>query len=508
MEHVEVDRLSSLPDELIHKILSFINIKDAISISVLSSRWRFIWTSMPYLNFENIILNHGRQFSKFISEVLSHRNNQIQLSSVKLVLGRTLIDDESVARILNCAFSHNIKHLTVTRSPGEFIGYYLFYRSSFIATPKWDLPALTTLDLHHVKLSNDNDGSGFFSKCTNLKNLSLIACTLMKGTKVLNICLPRLSKLTLKYIRANIELIAPQLKNLTIRWCVGKHLISTPGLTSLVIQSYQRWQLSYSTQPGLGLGFPCLEKVDLFVHYPSDADVHKIVSLLQHLPNVKLLTLNLDLLESLSSSMELIPHQVCVFDNAKILKFTTKTPVKVYLEVTNSTDIKNNDDSLPNAIFPMISHEEIRAMWDMASAQVLVKQLRVLLKECRANTNSDTNNAHMHEHGKSQVGKHCAWALQLNLREMMPLIQHTEIVAALETCLMMPWIRQKYIQRSETPPIIAWLEEMCAVFERIERLITQLSASKRVVLQPVFLSLCEDATILTNNMLGWIRTVN
>ncbi|CAH1413841.1 unnamed protein product [Lactuca virosa] len=340
MEHVEGDRLSSLPDELIHKILSFINIKDAISISVLSSRWRFIWTSMPYLNFENI-LNHGRQFSKFISDVLSHQNNQIQLSSVKLVLGRTLIDDESVARILNCAFSHNIKHLTVTCSPGEFIGCYLFYRSSFIATPKWDLPALTTLDLHHVKLSNDNYGTGLFSKLTSL-------CTILP--------------------------------------------------------------------------------MHIFI---------KIVCLLQHLPSVKLLTLNLDLLESLSSSMELIPHQVCVFDNAKILKFTTKTPVKVYLEVNKSTDIKNNDDSLPNAIFPMISHE-IRAMWDMASAQVLVKQLRVLLKECKANTNSDTNKAHMHEHGKSQVGKHYAWTLQLNLGEMMPLIQHAEIVAALETCLMMP----------------------------------------------------------------------
>ncbi|CAI9276246.1 unnamed protein product [Lactuca saligna] len=249
---------------------------------------------------------------------------------------------------------------------------------------------------------------------------------------------------------------------------------------------YQRCQLSYSTQPGLGLGFPCLEKVDLFVHYPSDADVHKIVSLLQHLPNVKLLTLNLDLLESLSSSMELIPHQVCVFDNAKILKFTTKTPVKVYLEVTKSTDIKNNDDSIPNAIFPMISHEEIKAMWDMASAQVLVKQLRVFLKECKANTNSNTNKAHMLEYGKSQVGKHYAWALQLNLKEMMLLIQHAEIVAALETCLMMPWIRQKYIQRSETPPIIAWLEEMCAVFEHIERLITQLSCIKEACVATSF----------------------
>ncbi|KAI3699298.1 hypothetical protein L2E82_43523 [Cichorium intybus] len=71
------DRLSSLPNDVIHKILSFNSIKDAIGTSVLSSRWRFIWTTMPYLNFENLN-RHGPSISIFISNVLSHHNKQIQ----------------------------------------------------------------------------------------------------------------------------------------------------------------------------------------------------------------------------------------------------------------------------------------------------------------------------------------------------------------------------------------------------------------------------------------------
>ncbi|KAI7756987.1 hypothetical protein M8C21_004422, partial [Ambrosia artemisiifolia] len=37
--NVDGDRLSSLPDDLIHKILSFVGIKKVVETSVLSSRW-------------------------------------------------------------------------------------------------------------------------------------------------------------------------------------------------------------------------------------------------------------------------------------------------------------------------------------------------------------------------------------------------------------------------------------------------------------------------------------
>ncbi|XP_023760698.1 putative F-box/FBD/LRR-repeat protein At4g13965 [Lactuca sativa] len=515
---VEVDRLSSLPDELIHKILSFINIKDAISTSVLSSRWRFIWTSMPSLNFEN--LNNERYFFSFIYNVLSHRNNQVQLSSVKLVLGRTVRDDESVTRILSCKFSHNLEQLSVTRLPG---GNIVECPYSIMAPPKWDLPALTTLHLHQVELS-DYDDIGLFSKCTNLKNLSLNRCR-MKETKVLNIFHPRLYDLTLvstppdMALEEVVNVVTPQLKNLTIIRCEGEHLISAPGLTSLVIEGSQSWYVSTPS------GFHSLEKVELFMYDPFKADIHRIVSLLQQLHSVKLLTLNLGILKrlfsqrkSLSSSMKLVPHKACAFANTKILKFTTKPVVKVYLEVgaqekvTTCTEIKNNDETSPSAIFPMVSCEEITAMENMASAQVFVKHLGILLEEVKQNRNSDDYKAERDVHSKPYVEMHWAWTLQWNLVAMMGVFKHKKTKAKLDNFLMMAQITKKYINRhdctkSMNHPIIGWLHEMGGLFHHTEDLITQLSASKKAVMLPFFLSLCEEATILTVNILGWINTI-
>ena len=289
---VESDRLSSLPDDLIHKILSFIYIEDAIRTSILSTRWRYIWTSSPNLNFEN--LNRGSRISKFFSSVLSHRNNQTQICSINLVLGATVMDNECITQILNCAFAHNVQQLSITRSRAKIVGRPLFYGLSSIPTPTWDLRALTTLHLHFIQLSDDN----FFSKYTNLKNLSLRKCTLIKGKKVLNICLPRLSNLSLEYMRPNIELVedvnvvAPQLENLSIKYCDGKQLISAPRLSTLVIEGCHPWEISTP-------GFPSLEKVDLRMLCVSDADTLKIVYLLQHLRSAKFLILSLGILEVL-----------------------------------------------------------------------------------------------------------------------------------------------------------------------------------------------------------------
>nr|KAJ0216809.1 hypothetical protein LSAT_V11C300126890 [Lactuca sativa] len=488
------DRLSSLTDDLIHEIFSFMSIKDAIRTCVLSSRWKFIWTSMP--DFEN--LNDRLHLSKFISNVLSNRNKKIQVSSVSLLLGRTVKDDESVSRILSFAFSHNLQQLSVIRAPGDSIRFPY----SFIVTPKWDLPALTTLHLHCVKLMSDD----LFSKCTNLKSLILKECTLMEEMEVLSICHPRLSDLTLVSTPPDMELqegvnvVAPQLKNLTIKWCRGEHLISAPGLTSLVIVGFHPCQSFTCTKPG----FHSLEKVRLYFYDAGNADAHKIVSLLQQLHSVKLLTLNLQILQRLfsievrprfrnvkrrmskstrfSSGMEVSPYKTCVLANAKIVKFVPSIQQSVYLE-------------------------KIIVMRDIALAQVFVRHLRILVKECKANTDSETDKAHMDEHGKPQVWMMLwAWQLQCNLRKMMAMLQR-RVIVELENCRMMASLRRRYkiMQRGlETHPIVTWLEDMRALFERIQRLISQLSASKSDVLQPIFLSLCLDAVILTDNMLGWI----
>ncbi|KAI3713662.1 hypothetical protein L1987_72245 [Smallanthus sonchifolius] len=67
--NVEGDRLSNLPDELIHKILAFIDIKQTIETNALSSRWRHIWTSLPTLNFSSGDVHTLPEFSKFLHSV-------------------------------------------------------------------------------------------------------------------------------------------------------------------------------------------------------------------------------------------------------------------------------------------------------------------------------------------------------------------------------------------------------------------------------------------------------
>ncbi|RYR40379.1 hypothetical protein Ahy_A09g046134 isoform B [Arachis hypogaea] len=76
------DRLGDLPDCLIHHILSFMETKDAIRTCVLSKRWRYIWASVPCLNFSSKSFNRLVDFKKFVLWVLSHRDD----SQVKVLI--------------------------------------------------------------------------------------------------------------------------------------------------------------------------------------------------------------------------------------------------------------------------------------------------------------------------------------------------------------------------------------------------------------------------------------
>ncbi|KAI3698446.1 hypothetical protein L2E82_41996 [Cichorium intybus] len=78
------DRLSSLPDELIHKILYCFDMKFVVQTCLLSSRWEFLWKSMPCLNFSSWQFRHLPEFAKFVTNVLSRRNHQTEVSSIKL----------------------------------------------------------------------------------------------------------------------------------------------------------------------------------------------------------------------------------------------------------------------------------------------------------------------------------------------------------------------------------------------------------------------------------------
>ncbi|XP_072151490.1 MEIOTIC F-BOX protein MOF [Setaria viridis] len=72
------DRLSSLPDDLLHAIMSFLPVRQAVQTCVLSRRWEHLWCSMPCLNIDQLEFNStasgargGSQFEEFEPEFIS-----------------------------------------------------------------------------------------------------------------------------------------------------------------------------------------------------------------------------------------------------------------------------------------------------------------------------------------------------------------------------------------------------------------------------------------------------
>ncbi|XP_076905909.1 FBD-associated F-box protein At3g49020-like [Bidens hawaiensis] len=347
-ENVEDDRLSILPDELIQKILSYISIKHVVQTSALSSRWRYIWTSMPYLNFSAKGFRKFPNLSKFVTHLLSGRNNQTQVISVSLTF-RGKVIHELVQRILDYAFSHNVQQLNITYLPG-----YMYYPVDF---PTWVLPTLTTLSLTFY----DDACAGLLSNCTNLKNLTLKNCKTLDSFSISH---PRLSSLTLENGYKCVNVTTPQLKNLTIKNWRGAHVISAPNLSSL---HYTFYYYSHMDNDNGLLQLPTdlrhMEKVNMCIDCLYDFKEYtcSFFCLLQQLHCVKFLTLNLELVKLFSSLVKLISDQASPFVNLKSLKFY---PARVSLgeptqqEVTMSTKVKNYFlGGSPGATFTPVSYK-------------------------------------------------------------------------------------------------------------------------------------------------------
>lgn len=470
---VNADRLSNLPDDVIYKILSFVGMKDAVKTSSLSSRWRFLWTSMPYLYFSSSEFPSKHEFYKSVIDVLSIRNNQIQVSSLYLCI-YGLPNDAFVTQVLGYAFSHNVQKLTISCD----IGFNLFNFSSeslkdltLINTvfdysawseSNWELPALTTLHLSGVTLYDDDDFGDedyetvkdswdeFFSKCPNLKNLTLDDCII--GSAGFDICHPQLPNLTLgngDWGLKDFNVDTPRLKNFTVINCGFVNLLSAPDLTSLIYRHRDAFEFDAEY-------LPSLERVDFCICKPHPANMKDIVCVLQKFQSVKFLTINLEIPELLSSMSELVSNKTSPFASLKSLKIY---PANIdgweeeydYYDEDDGEDEEEEEDedkdeededkedevnissevkdfflqSSPSATVTVVTFQEIRAVTTPTLAKNLMEELQVLLKEEKAKiimarkkrgkAPMKSHVTQLHQQGKTQVMKN----MQLLTEERM-----------------------------------------------------------------------------------------
>ncbi|XP_010687893.2 F-box/LRR-repeat protein At4g14103 [Beta vulgaris subsp. vulgaris] len=98
------DRISSLPDVLLAEILSLLSTKDAVATSVLSTRWRYAYTWVASLDFDDSPISHCVQyphmkdifpvFKIFVDKVLEAFQSSENISTFRLHFGRSKCCDK------------------------------------------------------------------------------------------------------------------------------------------------------------------------------------------------------------------------------------------------------------------------------------------------------------------------------------------------------------------------------------------------------------------------------
>lgn len=208
----DVDRISSLPEPLLHHILSYLPTQNVVQTCILSKKWAHLWCSVPYLNFNmesHQSTTQGKnhlhsKFSKFIDSVLIRRYGS-NVESFRLHTSDDDDDDEesidmtSMSSWIIFALRHNVQVLDLEYDSDKLphaIGRSLFMSTSlkelrldfqsftedFEVFPIPEvpnlvlLPSLTILFLKGLEVKNGDKLSQMLSSCPSLHTLSIVRC--------------------------------------------------------------------------------------------------------------------------------------------------------------------------------------------------------------------------------------------------------------------------------------------------------------------------------------------
>ncbi|KAH7857860.1 hypothetical protein Vadar_017233 [Vaccinium darrowii] len=174
-----IDIISSLSDNVLHHIISFLSTKDSIRTSILSIRWKYLWTSISDINLDDISYWSGRRNDTVI---LTKKNGQCPM-------GQRFLDSVDTVLLLHDASDTKRLHLNIL---GPLFMDRVLKAPSFIyfSSPK-------TLMFDALIFSDDESSQNLFSSCPVLQELYLTNCG-WKNVKTLTISIPTLKRLTIE----------------------------------------------------------------------------------------------------------------------------------------------------------------------------------------------------------------------------------------------------------------------------------------------------------------------
>ncbi|KAL2332302.1 hypothetical protein Fmac_019883 [Flemingia macrophylla] len=284
-----VDRISQLPDHVVHRILSHLrNVNDAVRTSILSKRWRALWYSFSILIFDERKFaarngdedNKEMAFRDYVSNSLFDRLRK-KIYMQKFVLHMTsydLVDDTPFLDFwLNIVIDRNIKELDLHVGISNGIRYTLpsvVFSSETLTGIRLSGCKLETCDaimlphlqkiclckLHLVESVIQN----LISSCRSIQDLRIIKCSGLKNLHVSN--LNQLTRAEIHHCTQlkKVKISAPSLDTF---WYCGKRTtpckVSLEGCTSLKRLTLGHPQVMRDFCENQISNFPLLEKLDL-----------------------------------------------------------------------------------------------------------------------------------------------------------------------------------------------------------------------------------------------------
>ncbi|CAK8543159.1 unnamed protein product [Lathyrus sativus] len=210
------DRISELPSNVIDGILGNLKVRDQVRTSILSTKWRYMWTSAPHLCFDDDFYQRFLHLNdpypvmyKTISDVLMFHNGpihnfsvciyddfdfEINADNINLWIPFMSRDIKHLELVTHCTFKDQMPDILFSCKE---LTYFKF--SSFnLSIPPNFCGFKKLLELHLVMVTLESGAlESLMAGCPFLEKLSIEQCT---GCDYLDISPPSLKVLVLRWI--------------------------------------------------------------------------------------------------------------------------------------------------------------------------------------------------------------------------------------------------------------------------------------------------------------------
>ncbi|XP_031258470.1 F-box/LRR-repeat protein At2g42720-like isoform X2 [Pistacia vera] len=192
-----MDRISLLPDSILHHILSFLSLKQVVQTSILSRRWKETCCTFPILVFDdNSHFGWEKEVLKYLEQGLLYRHME-RISIRKLTISMTSFfwgRGYNLPQIVFCAESLDVLELSGCKLYSPRISVQLSLRKLYL------------VDVY----ADDQMIENLFARCPLIEYLTIDSC---KGFKSLELSLSKLHEIK---VSNNDELKKVEIKALNV----------------------------------------------------------------------------------------------------------------------------------------------------------------------------------------------------------------------------------------------------------------------------------------------------